>query len=163
MVAETKSSFLLTWNQHFLTFSLVDFSKHFWKRPSGRTLQTGKQSWPFCQRLAIAPPAPVKQCKRFSESSETGTLKLCCKGKQNFKCYFWQRVTFNLAESYIWPTSLPAPRLRSEDKGQWEVVPCGNASTLHWEPEPSQHAAGSGEHLGVQSIRGSVAFCSQAL
>lgn len=58
-------------------------------------------------------------------------------------------MAFNLAESYIWPTSLPAVLLAkwSGDKGQWEVVSCGNATTLHWEPKTFRHGAHSGEHL----------------
>lgn len=90
---------------------------------------------------------------------ETSTVKLHCKREHNFKFCFWQRATFNLSESYFWPTSLPAldpAKKRSGTKGWWEIVSCGKAASLRWKPEPFQHGVSSGELFGDAGDSGRV-------
>lgn len=156
MAAATKGIFPLWWRQHFLTCGFVDFPsalQMFLKEACRVNTADWKMRAARCQWLALTSWAQLNPSVNsvFSEGSETSLVKPHCKREHNFKCCFWQGVTFNLAESYRWPTSLPAPRpaeKRSGAKGWWEVVPCGKAAGLCWEPEPLQHGVSSGEHFG---------------
>ena len=72
---------------------------------------------------------------------------------------FLTGVAFNLAESYLWPTSRPAPRPAdrgSRAKGQWEVVPCRKAVRAFPAWGELRRAP-----WGCRGSREGVAFCSQ--